>query len=205
MPFEKHVVSAHRTPHVDGRVRARRRGARSRGDHRRSRRRGSSARHDRRAHGAAGARRAGSERRAQWARFAPLDRADAGRRSGRDAGYRQGRRNQRGLTRRRDPGDLAARTCARSSAPFARSKPRRCGRIACREPRDPARVAPSGCSAADSSAACSLSPLGAMGYRVHTLSPAEDTPTGQVADMEITADYDDLDAIRRLCARASTS
>ncbi len=35
-----------------------------------------------------------------------------------------------------------------------------------------------------------------MGYRVHTLSPAEDTPTGQVADLEITADYDDLDAIR---------
>jgi 5-(carboxyamino)imidazole ribonucleotide synthase len=35
-----------------------------------------------------------------------------------------------------------------------------------------------------------------MGYRVHTLSPAEDTPTGQVADLEITADYEDLEAIR---------
>jgi 5-(carboxyamino)imidazole ribonucleotide synthase len=35
-----------------------------------------------------------------------------------------------------------------------------------------------------------------MGYRVHTLSPGEDTPTGQVADAEITADFDDLDAIR---------
>lgn len=35
-----------------------------------------------------------------------------------------------------------------------------------------------------------------MGYRVHTLSPGEDTPTGQVADLEITAEYDDLDAIR---------
>lgn len=35
-----------------------------------------------------------------------------------------------------------------------------------------------------------------MGYRVHTLSPGEDTPTGQVADAEITADYEDLDAIR---------
>lgn len=35
-----------------------------------------------------------------------------------------------------------------------------------------------------------------MGYRVHTLSPASDTPTGQVADLEIDADYDDLDAIR---------
>ena len=35
-----------------------------------------------------------------------------------------------------------------------------------------------------------------MGYRLHTLSPGEDTPTGQVADLEITADYEDLDAIR---------
>jgi 5-(carboxyamino)imidazole ribonucleotide synthase len=35
-----------------------------------------------------------------------------------------------------------------------------------------------------------------MGYRVHTLSPAYDTPTGQVADVEINAAYDDLDAIR---------
>lgn len=36
----------------------------------------------------------------------------------------------------------------------------------------------------------------AMGYRVHTLSPGIDTPTGQIADVEIDADYDDLDAIR---------
>lgn len=35
-----------------------------------------------------------------------------------------------------------------------------------------------------------------MGYRVHTLSPGEDTPTGQVADLEIIADFEDLDAIR---------
>lgn len=34
-----------------------------------------------------------------------------------------------------------------------------------------------------------------MGYRVHVLSPGRDTPTGQVADREITADYLDLDAI----------
>jgi 5-(carboxyamino)imidazole ribonucleotide synthase len=36
-----------------------------------------------------------------------------------------------------------------------------------------------------------------MGYRVHTLSPDSDTPTGQVADVEIKASYDDLDAVRR--------
>lgn len=35
-----------------------------------------------------------------------------------------------------------------------------------------------------------------MGYRVHTFSPDSDTPTGQVADLEITAPYEDLDAIR---------
>lgn len=35
-----------------------------------------------------------------------------------------------------------------------------------------------------------------MGYRVHTLSPDDDTPTGQVADREIQAAYDDLDAVR---------
>src|SRR6478752_3421244 len=34
-----------------------------------------------------------------------------------------------------------------------------------------------------------------MGYRVHVLSPDDDTPTGQVADLEIRASYDDLDAI----------
>jgi 5-(carboxyamino)imidazole ribonucleotide synthase len=35
-----------------------------------------------------------------------------------------------------------------------------------------------------------------LGYRVHTLSPDTDTPTGQVADVEICASYDDLDAVR---------
>jgi 5-(carboxyamino)imidazole ribonucleotide synthase len=35
-----------------------------------------------------------------------------------------------------------------------------------------------------------------MGYRVHTFSPETDTPTGQVADVEITGAYHDLDAIR---------
>ncbi len=34
-----------------------------------------------------------------------------------------------------------------------------------------------------------------MGYRVHTFSPDSDTPTGQVADIETTALYEDLDAV----------
>jgi 5-(carboxyamino)imidazole ribonucleotide synthase len=40
-----------------------------------------------------------------------------------------------------------------------------------------------------------------MGYRVHTYSPDDDTPTGQVADVEVTASYDDLDRVREF-ARA---
>jgi 5-(carboxyamino)imidazole ribonucleotide synthase len=35
-----------------------------------------------------------------------------------------------------------------------------------------------------------------LGYRVHTLAPDDDTPTGQVSDVEINASYDDLDAVR---------
>jgi len=35
-----------------------------------------------------------------------------------------------------------------------------------------------------------------MGYRVHTFSPESDTPTGQVADIETCAGYDDLLEVR---------
>ena len=34
-----------------------------------------------------------------------------------------------------------------------------------------------------------------LGYRVHTLAPEHDTPTGQIADVEVYAAYDDLDAV----------
>lgn len=40
-----------------------------------------------------------------------------------------------------------------------------------------------------------------MGYRVHTFSPDSDTPTGQVSDVEITAPYEDLDAIRKFARK----
>jgi len=40
-----------------------------------------------------------------------------------------------------------------------------------------------------------------MGYRVHTFSPDEDTPTGQIADLEVTAPYDDLDAVSAFARR----
>ncbi len=35
-----------------------------------------------------------------------------------------------------------------------------------------------------------------MGYRVHTFSPDEDTPTGQLADREVAAGYEDAEAVR---------
>lgn len=34
-----------------------------------------------------------------------------------------------------------------------------------------------------------------LGFRVATFSPESDTPTGQVSDIEITAEYEDLDAV----------
>jgi 5-(carboxyamino)imidazole ribonucleotide synthase len=42
-----------------------------------------------------------------------------------------------------------------------------------------------------------------MGYRVHTLSPDNDTPTGQVSDVEIEAPYDDLDAVRAFASNVA--
>lgn len=35
-----------------------------------------------------------------------------------------------------------------------------------------------------------------LGYRVHTLAPEHDTPTGQIADVEVFASYDDVDRVR---------
>jgi 5-(carboxyamino)imidazole ribonucleotide synthase len=42
-----------------------------------------------------------------------------------------------------------------------------------------------------------------MGYRVHVLSPDDDTPTGQVADVELRANFDDLDAVAGFARRVS--
>jgi 5-(carboxyamino)imidazole ribonucleotide synthase len=39
-----------------------------------------------------------------------------------------------------------------------------------------------------------------MGYRVHTFSPDSDTPTGQVADVEVSASYEDTDALKKFAA-----
>jgi 5-(carboxyamino)imidazole ribonucleotide synthase len=39
-----------------------------------------------------------------------------------------------------------------------------------------------------------------MGYRVHTFSPDRDSPTGQIADVEIDAPYEDLDRVREFAS-----
>jgi len=39
-----------------------------------------------------------------------------------------------------------------------------------------------------------------MGYRVHTYSPDRDSPTGQIADVEIDAPYEDLDRVRQFAS-----
>jgi 5-(carboxyamino)imidazole ribonucleotide synthase len=42
-----------------------------------------------------------------------------------------------------------------------------------------------------------------LGYRVHTYSPDLDTPTGQIADLEVVAPYDDLDSVASFARRVS--
>jgi len=41
----------------------------------------------------------------------------------------------------------------------------------------------------------------AMGYRIHTFSPEQDSPTGQIAEREVCAAYDDIDAVRDFVRR----
>ena len=42
-----------------------------------------------------------------------------------------------------------------------------------------------------------------LGYRVHTFSPEYDTPTGQIADLEVQGSYDDLDAVRAFAGKVN--
>ncbi|MCC6236765.1 MAG: 5-(carboxyamino)imidazole ribonucleotide synthase [Dehalococcoidia bacterium] len=42
-----------------------------------------------------------------------------------------------------------------------------------------------------------------LGYRVHVLSPDRDSPTGQVADLEVTAAYEDLEAVAQFARGVS--
>ena len=42
-----------------------------------------------------------------------------------------------------------------------------------------------------------------MGYRVHTYSPENDSPTGQVADVEVQGSYDDLDRVQEFARQVA--
>ena len=42
-----------------------------------------------------------------------------------------------------------------------------------------------------------------LGYRVHTFSPDTDTPTGQIADREVVAAYEDLEAVQDFARQVS--
>ncbi|MEK6258499.1 MAG: 5-(carboxyamino)imidazole ribonucleotide synthase, partial [Planctomycetota bacterium] len=44
-----------------------------------------------------------------------------------------------------------------------------------------------------------------LGYRVHVLSPDDDTPTGQVADLVLRAVYLDLDRLAEFARTATDS
>src|SRR5471030_1328184 len=176
---------------VDGRIRVDRRGPRAAGDHRGRGRRGTPARHGGVADGAAGDRRPRAERRAQRPRLAAIDRADAERRAGGDGRDRAVGRRQRRPARRRDPRDVASRT-AREIEGLPRQKHRR-------RPRAEAVIPPG--STIGVLGGGQLGRMFAMaarrlGYRVHTLAPDHDTPTGQIADVEINASYDDMHAVR---------
>src|SRR5262245_42042445 len=186
---------------VDGRVRDDRRWTRPRSDYCGRGRRRASARNGRGAHRAPGDRRAGQERRAQRTGFAAVDRADAEGRPGRDGGDRRGRRGQRGTACRRDSRDVASR--APGETPEVprhdcRGGPRTDAVIGAILPGSTIGVLGGG----------QLGRMFAMaarrlGYRVHTLAPEHDTPTGQISDVEIVAPYDDLDAVRRFAQGVS--
>ena len=110
-PRRRHADAPRRPPRVrhrvgpphagmDGRVRRRGRGARTRGDHRRGGRGGAPAGDGRGPHAPARARGARRDPRAQGSRLAAVDRPDARRRSRGHAGHRGRRRDQRGPPRR---------------------------------------------------------------------------------------------------------
>ncbi len=118
-------------PHPRPALRVRRGGGEPRpaGDRGRCRRGGPSPGHDRGQDHAAGARRAGRVEGAAGDGLAALDRADARRHPGGDAGHRPGRRGERGAARRRDRGPDG---CGRGRAPARlprRRRRRRCSTL----------------------------------------------------------------------------
>lgn len=44
-----------------------------------------------------------------------------------------------------------------------------------------------------------------MGYGVHTFSPDQNSPTGQIADREVVAQYEDIDAVKEFASKISVA
>ena len=158
--------------------------------------------HGRREDDAAGARRPGRVEGALGDRLAPLDRADAGRRPGRDARDRPRRRGQRRAARRCDPRRSAIggrRAPAPSSAPPRR---RRCSTAPTRPRDDPPQgpmtlVACIGGGQLGRMLGLAGLPLG---LRFRFLDPAADACAASVGEL-VVGEYGDPDALARLARR----
>ena len=112
------------------------------------------------------------------------------------AGHRQGRRHQRRPARRRASWRRRVPSCASELRAFRDGADRQGARGSLAVNRVILPGATIGVLGSGQLGRMMAIAARRMGYRVHTLSPGEDTPTGQVADLEITADYEDLDAMR---------
>ena len=185
-------------PRPAGRLRQGRTGGGLQGDHRRRRRRRASARHDRGLHPAAGVRRAHRHQGAFGTGQPAVDRPDAGRRAGGDAGHRRGGRGQRGAAGRRGAG---ARRSARSPAGSTPGAPRTRGRWPTGRPtRAPARDDPRPGATIGILGAGQLGRMLAMaaarlGLRSHVFAPEAEAPAFDVASARTIGAYDDEAAL----------
>ena len=163
-----------------------------------ARRRRALAGHDGRQDAAAGDRRAGAVEGAARHRFAAFDRADAARRSGRDDGDR--RRRQCGAVCR-------AHRRARATQRLRSAWPQYVAKMHAAAKVQHARVSATPVKTIGVIGGGQLGRMFAldakrMGYDVITLDPQEHSPTGQVADEQIVAAYDDMAAIEELGRRS---
>jgi hypothetical protein len=174
-------------------------GARPARDHRRRRRRRASAGHDRGQDAPAGARRAGPERRALGARFAPVDRADAEGRAGRHAGDRRRRARRTRPCSPRRCWPRPTPTSPPGSTPGARP----------RAPRSPTsrrmaeRIGPGGCIGILGGGQLGrMLALAAarLGLRCHVFEPAPGACAAPVVERVVRAPYDDTAALRAFAA-----
>src|SRR5437588_11248031 len=188
-----------RPPHARPAVRIRLRSARAgpRSADRRRGRCGASAGHDGRQDPPAGARGAGAVEIARGTRLAAVDRADAGRSSGRNVRDRSGRRRQRSALRRRHP---------RQPPPRARHRARGLSRAAdpwgapqSRPARDPALMTVGIVGAGQLGRMLALAGY-PLGLDFLCLDPSREAPAGAVAPL-LTGAFTDSRLLRVLARR----